>query len=243
MTRCRCASSLSANDSPEDLTRFFQQAFTTPAVPDKTGSMFYPLSAHLRGMNTMSIPVPSRVYTMNMTDARPLEGMRVAVKDIFDLNGFKTGCGNRAHWLLYAAANESATSVQRLVDLGAVIVGKVKTAQFANGAAVLAGWFDQMCPYNPRGDGYQSPSTSSSGSGAALAAYNWLDYTIGSDTGGSVRYPAGACGLIGFRPSWGALSLEGVMPMASRLDTAGFFARSGDYAQRFGRVRLSASLV
>ena len=140
---------------------------------------------------------------------------------------------------LYDAAKKSAYSVQKLIDDGAIVVGKVKTSQFANGAAVSAGWFDQLAPYNPRGDGYQSPSTSSAGSAAGLAAYDWLDYAIGSDTGGSIRYPAGACGLYGLRPSWGALSLEGVMPMASRLDTPGFFARSGDYLAKFGKVRCS----
>ena len=72
------------------------QAFTAPAVPDKSGDFFYQLSAEVPGMNTLSIPVPSRVYTLNVTSPRPLEGMRVAVKDIYDLAGFKTGCGNRA---------------------------------------------------------------------------------------------------------------------------------------------------
>lgn len=71
------------------------QAFTAPAVPDKSGDFFYQLSAEVPGM-TLSIPVPSRVYTLNVTSPRPLEGMRVAVKDIYDLAGFKTGCGNRA---------------------------------------------------------------------------------------------------------------------------------------------------
>ncbi|GAA5975536.1 hypothetical protein JCM10908_005194 [Rhodotorula pacifica] len=212
------------------------QAFTAPAVPDASGNFFYQLSAEVAGMNTLSIPVPSRIYTWNVTSPRPLEGMRVAVKDIYNLAGFKTGCGNRAYFNLYDAAETSAYSVQKLIDDGAIIVGKVKTSQFANGAAVSAGWFDQLAPYNPRGDGYQSPSTSSAGSAAGLAAYDWLDFAIGSDTGGSIRYPAGACGLYGLRPSWGALSLEGVMPMASRLDTPGFFARSGDYLAKFGKA-------
>lgn len=65
---------------------------------------------------------------------------------------------------------------------GAVIVGRVKTSQFANGESATADWVDQMCPFNPRGDGYQQPQSSSSGPGAAAAAYDWLDHTIGSDT-------------------------------------------------------------
>ncbi|GAA5856573.1 hypothetical protein JCM8547_005870 [Rhodosporidiobolus lusitaniae] len=221
-----------------------QQAFTAPAVPSRSGNFFYQLSADVPGMNTLSIPVPSRVYSLNATTPeRPLEGVRVGVKDIYDLAGFKTGCGNRAHWNLYEAPETSAYSVQKLIDAGAVIVGKTKTSQFANGAAVSAGWFDQMAPYNPRGDGYQSPSTSSSGSAAGLAAYPWLDITIGSDTGGSVRFPAGACGIYGLRPSWGSLSLEGVMPMASTLDTPGYFARNAELFARFGKAWFANSAV
>ncbi|GAA5908833.1 hypothetical protein JCM6882_005463 [Rhodosporidiobolus microsporus] len=224
-----------------------QQAFTSPAIPSVDGSTFYDLTTTALvsgGMNTLSIPVPSRIYSLNRTtEARPLEGVRVAVKDIYDLAGFRTGCGNRAHWNLYEPAVSSAPTVQRLIDAGAVIVGKVKTSQFANGAAVSAGWFDQMAPYNPRGDGYQSPSTSSSGSAAGVAAYPWLDYALGSDTGGSIRFPAGACGVFGLRASWGALSLEGVMPMAAPLDAPGFFARNGAALAKLGRSWFADTLA
>lgn len=70
------------------------------------------------------------------------------------------------------------------------------------------------------------PSGSSSGSGAGIAAYDWLDIAVGSDTGGSMRGPAGAQGLFGNRPSEGAISLDDVIPLCSGLDTAGVFARS-----------------
>ncbi|GAA5820413.1 hypothetical protein JCM11251_005615 [Rhodosporidiobolus azoricus] len=223
-----------------------QQAFTAPAIPSAAGDVFYDLSATTLsgGMNTLSIPVPSRIYSLNRTSVvRPLEGVRVAVKDIYDLAGFRTGCGNRAHWNLYEPASTSAPTVQRLIDAGAVIVGKVKTSQFANGAAVSAGWFDQMAPYNPRGDGYQSPSTSSSGSAAGIAAYPWLDIALGSDTGGSIRFPAGACGVFGTRASWGALSLEGVMPMAAPLDAPGYFARSGKELAMLGKSWFADTLA
>jgi Asp-tRNA(Asn)/Glu-tRNA(Gln) amidotransferase A subunit family amidase len=108
------------------------------------------------------------------------------VKDIYDIQGLKTGCGNRAYYSLYAPAAVNSFAVNRLVELGAVIVGKTLTSQFANGETSTADWVDQFCPFNPRGDGYQDPSSSSSGSGASMGAYGWLDYAIGSDTGISV---------------------------------------------------------
>jgi hypothetical protein len=67
-------------------------------------------------MNTLSIPVPSRLYTLNLTNSRPLEGRRIAVKDIYDIAGLKTGCGNRAYFNTYPARQTSAVAIQRLID-------------------------------------------------------------------------------------------------------------------------------
>lgn len=69
-----------------------------------------------------------------------------------------------------------------------------QTSQFANGEAATADWVDQFAPLNPRGDGYQDPSSSSSGSAVAVSAYDFLDFTVGSDTGGSIRGPASVNG-------------------------------------------------
>lgn len=85
---------------------------------------------------------------------------------------------------------------------------------------------DYHSPFNPRGDGYQDPSSSSSGAGASIASYPWLDIALGSDTGGSIRGPSEVQGLYGNRPSHGSVSLSGVMPLAPTLDTAGFLTRS-----------------
>lgn len=114
-----------------------------------------------------------------------------------------------------------------------MIVGRAKTSQYANGESATADWVDQMCPFNPRGDGYQQPSSSSSGSGASIAAYDWIDNTIGSDTGGSITGPAGVQGVFGLRPSWGAISLEGVIPLQATQDTAGAFDRSAKKGAAF----------
>ncbi|KAF2797298.1 hypothetical protein K505DRAFT_298554 [Melanomma pulvis-pyrius CBS 109.77] len=82
-------------------------------------------------------------------------------------------------------AGETAPALQRLIDLGAVVVGKTKTTQFALGERPTADYVDQLAPFNPRGDGYQHPQGSSCGTGAGVASYDWLDFGTGSDTGGS----------------------------------------------------------
>jgi hypothetical protein len=157
------------------------------------------------------------------------------VKDIYDIAGTKRGCGNRAYFELYPIANTTAFAIQSLIDKGAILVGKAKTSQFANGETATADWVDYHCPFNPRGDGYQEPSSSTS-SAASLAAYDWLDIIIGSDTGGSVREPAAQQGIYGIRPSHRAISLAGVMPLCAPLDTAGFFARDPTLFQTFAKT-------
>ena len=160
--------------------------------------------------------------------------MRLAVKDIYDIKGLHTGCGNRAYWQHYPPRTQTAPAVQRLLDGGMILVGKTKPSQFANGEFATDDWIDLHAPYNSRGDGYQDGSSSSTGSGTAMGAYPWLDFAIGSDTGGSMRGPAGANGVFGNRPSHGAVVLGDVMPLSPELDTAGIFARDAKAWQTVG---------
>ncbi|KAI0767056.1 amidase signature enzyme [Fomes fomentarius] len=199
------------------------QSFLYGTIPDSTGG-FQILSARIPGAATETIGVPSRLY-FTPTASKPLAGMRLAVKDIFDVKGLRTGCGNRAFWQHYPPKTRTAPAIQRLLDGGMVLVGKAKTSQFANGETATGDWVDLHAPYNPRGDGYQDGSSSSTGPGTAVAAYPWLDFAVGSDTGGSMRGPAGVNGVFGNRPSHGAVSLDDVMPLSPELDTAGIFAR------------------
>ncbi|KAI0790562.1 amidase signature enzyme [Abortiporus biennis] len=199
------------------------QSFLYGTIPDGKGG-FQQLSAHIDGAATESIAVPSRLY-FTPSAKQPLAGKRLAVKDIYDVQGLHTGCGNRAFYQLYPVKNQTSPAVQRLLDGGMVLVGKTKTSQFANGEVATDDWVDLHAPYNARGDGYQDGSSSSTGSGTAMGAYEWLDYAIGSDTGGSMRGPAGANGVFGNRPSHGAVPLDDVMPLSPELDTAGIFAR------------------
>lgn len=200
-------------------------AFIQGVISDEQGA-YTSLPAVTENVMAKSIAVPSRLY-YTTTKEQPLAGLRFGVKDIFHVKGLGTSGGNRAYFYHYGTQNNTAPAVQRLIDLGAVLVGKMGTVQFANGDRPTADWVDLHAPFNPRGDGYQDPSGSSTGPGAGIGAYEWLDLSMGSDTGGSMRGPAGAQGIFGNRPSTGAISLDHVIPLSPVSDTAGIFARSG----------------
>lgn len=203
-----------------------QQSFDYGVISDGHGGFEY-LSAKLEGLATIAISVPSRIY-FTPTAEKPIAGKRIIVKDLYDLKGVKTGGGNRHYFDLYPPANLTAPAIQLLLDGGGVVVGRGKTSQFANGETATSDWVDLHAPYNPRGDGYQDGSSSSTGPATAMAAYEWLDYGIGSDTGGSIRDPAGVNGLYGNRASHGSMILDNVIPLSPPLDTAGFFARDAE---------------
>lgn len=214
------ASAAGALYQPLRLYSDFGGAFTQPLIPNQDGS-FAPIPAAIAGIQAPAVGVPSRLYYTKTAD-KPLAGVRVGIKDIYDVAGVKTSDGNRAWYGFYPAAKVNSVPVQKLVDAGAIIVGKMKTSQFANGETATADWVDYHSPFNPRGDGYQDPSSSSSGPGAGEGSYPWLDLALGSDTGGSIRGPGQVQGIFGNRPSHGLVDLTGVMPLAPELDTAGF---------------------
>ena len=197
-------------------------AFTQPLGPfDATQGTFAALPATVPGIDSPGVAVPSRLY-YTRTASKPLAGVRTGIKDIYDIAGVQTSDGNRAFYELYPPRNATAVPVQRLIDAGAVLVGKMKTSQFANGEVATADWVDYHEPFNPRGDGYQDTSSSSSGPGSGIGSYPWLDLTLGSDTGGSIRGPSQVQGVYGNRPSHGLVPLTNTMPLAPELDTAGF---------------------
>ncbi|KAI7160092.1 amidase signature enzyme [Hortaea werneckii] len=204
---------------PDDYLTFIQGI-----ISDEAGG-YLSLPAVTENVMAKSVAVPSRLYS-TVSPEKPLAGLRLGVKDIYHVKGVKTSGGNRAYFYLYEAQNATAPAVQRLIDQGAILVGKMGTVQFANGDSPTADWVDLHCPFNPRADGYQDPSGSSTGPGAGIGAYDWLDIAVGSDTGGSMRGPAGAQGIYGNRPSTGAISMDHVIPLTPTLDTAGVFARS-----------------
>lgn len=127
------------------------------------------------------IPVPSRLYFDPSSVERPLSGKRVAVKDVYRLTGTKTSASCRDYRDFNGPDTMTAEMVKRIIAAGAVIVGKTKTAQFASGEHARD-WVDYQCPFHPRGDGYLDPDGSSTGSAVAIGAYEWLDYSLGTDS-------------------------------------------------------------
>lgn len=128
-----------------------------------------------------SIAVPSRLYSPP-SENKPLAGARVSIKDNYSLEGIRTTMMNRSYNELYPPRSESSPFVMQLVNMGAVVVGKTKMSAFASAEEPTDQWVDYHCPFNPRGDGYQTPSCSSTGAGASLAAYPWLDHSLGTDS-------------------------------------------------------------
>lgn len=200
-----------------------QGAFSQSLVVNTADGSYSPLPAALPGVDS-AIAVPSRLY-FTKNSSQPLAGVRLAVKDIFDIDGIQTSAGSRAWYHFYPPANTTSPVVTALIDAGAVIVGKVKTSQFANGQLATADWIDYHSPFNPRGDGYQQPFSSSTGAGVGIASYDWLDIALGTDTGGSIRFPSQANGVFGIRASHGAANLDKVVPLAPQFDTAGLIAK------------------
>lgn len=166
----------------------------------------------------------------------PLADLVFAVKDIFDLAGYPTGCGNPHALARSGIKITTAPAVQTLLDNGARFIGKTLTDELAfsmNGKNAHFG--------TPRNGGAPDRVCGGSSSGSASAVSNGLcDFALGTDTGGSVRAPASHCGLIGIRPTHDRISLEGCMPLAPSFDTCGWFARDIDIFARVGEVLLGA---
>jgi aspartyl-tRNA(Asn)/glutamyl-tRNA(Gln) amidotransferase subunit A len=154
------------------------------------------------------------------SDRGPLHGIPVAIKDLVATAGLRTTMGAR-HFASYVPARD-AECVRRLRAAGAIVIGKTTTHEFAYGATG-----DRSAngaarnPYRPA----HMSGGSSAGSAVAVAA-GIVPLAVGTDTGGSVRIPAALCGIVGLRPTQGAVPTDGVFPLSRSLDTVGPMART-----------------
>ncbi|MBT5110948.1 MAG: amidase [Rhodospirillaceae bacterium] len=152
----------------------------------------------------------------------PLHGVPIAIKDIVDIEGRITTGGSKA-WI-NRVSPVTATLVRRLVSAGMIVLGKTHSVEFAMG-----GWGTNQhmgTPWNPWDlNTHRTPGGSSAGSGVSVAA-GLAPCAIGTDTGGSVRLPASWCGLTGLKTTIGRISVHGVLPLSSTLDTPGPMTRT-----------------
>ena len=158
----------------------------------------------------------------------PLAGLTFGVKDIFHIDGHRTGFGHPDWLRTHPPSQVTATAVQRLLDAGARMVGKTHTDELAYS---LSGQnMHYGTPINPVAPD-RIAGGSSCGSVSAVAG-GLVDFALGTDCGGSVRLPASYCGVLGIRPTHGRVPLDGVIPFGPSFDVAGWFARDADVLQR-----------
>ncbi len=183
------------------------------------------------GALTQSLDIPGAA-------GGPLADKTFVVKENIDVAGCVTMNGSPDWAARHAPAALHAPAVERLLAAGARLVGKAHMDEMAY--SLLGANVHYGTPCNPAAPG-RHPGGSSSGSAVAVAA-GLADFALGSDTAGSCRAPAAFCGVYGFRPSHGAISSNGVIPLAQSLDTIGWFARDMETMIAVGEALLPEDL-
>lgn len=162
-----------------------------------------------------------RRFDLPPTAAGLLDGLTFAAKDLIDIAGLVTGCGNPDWAATHPPAAAHAVAVEILLGSGARCLGKTITDEFAFSLVGENHFFGT--PLNPAAPN-RIPGGSSCGSASAVAS-GQVDFALGTDTAGSVRVPAANCGIYGLRPTWGRWSMAGIQPLAPSFDTLGVLAR------------------
>jgi len=167
-----------------------------------------------------------------------LNGLTFAVKDLIDVAGYRTGCGNPTWREAHPPATVHAICVEQVLAAGARCVGKTITDELAY--SLIGENYFYGTPLNPKAPD-RVPGGSSSGSASAVAC-GLVDFAFGTDTGGSVRVPAANCGIWGIRPTHGIISVAGVNPLSPSFDTVGVLAVDVDVLVRVSSILLSAEI-
>jgi len=178
------------------------------------------IEAHREGHAWITVCADEALRRARQRPTGPLAGVPLAVKDIFDTAGVRTTYGSA----IFAdhVPRRTATAVARLEAAGAIVVGKTNMHEFAYGVTSQnPHWGTVANPVLPG----RVAGGSSGGTAAALADYQ-ATIGLGSDTGGSIRIPAACCGVVGFKPAFGAVPRRGVFPLAPSFDTVGPMART-----------------
>ena len=152
----------------------------------------------------------------------PLSGIDFMVKDLFDVVGFPTFAGNPEYAAYRGIPGTNAAAVDILLEAGGRLVGKTHMHELAYGITGMNPHFGT--PVNPL-DSRRIPGGSSSGSAVAVAS-GLVPFTLGSDTAGSIRVPAGFCGICSLRPTFDRIPVEGSVPLSPSMDTVGIFANN-----------------
>ena len=153
-----------------------------------------------------------------------LDGLSFIVKDAFDIAHKSTGFGSPLWLETHPTAAENAICVDQLLAQGARCIGKGITGELGCGSSGVNNYYGM--PINPKAP-ERVPGGSSSGAASAVAS-NLVDFSLATDSGGSVRVPASFCGILGLRSSQGIISMAGVTPLVPSLDTVGILANSID---------------
>jgi amidase len=216
----------------EQLVRLYLKRI---AAYDKTGP----------GINAVILVNPKALETARALDKErrtkgargPLHGIPIALKDNFDTFDMATTAGSQL--LAGSIPPDDAFVVKKLREAGAVIVAKVNLSEFAGSGGSVSGAPEEMVAKGTVPNGFSSmglqthnphdltrgPAGSSGGTGAAIAAI-YAQFGLGTDTGGSVRGPSSANGIVGLKPTLGLMSRDGIVPLALSFDTGGPMARS-----------------
>ncbi|MDA3136853.1 amidase [Pseudomonas syringae] len=201
--------------SPVEVT----DAFLNRILDSRTSSNAF-VDVYENGARLAALHACKSIRTGQSTG--PLQGMPIALKDLFHVQGEHTAAGS-ACWTHRRAQTNSAV-VERLLNKGMVILGKTHTVEFGLGAFGINEHF--ATPRNPWSNTIElAPGGSSSGSAVAVAA-GLTPWALGTDTGGSVRIPASWCGVVGFKPSHGQIDMNNVVPLSQTLDSVGILAKT-----------------